>query len=73
VLVHGCAYRRWDARLLVEILRVAPEARLGLSKALRDAAVGLEELGAGGWGHDALLDALLDALEEPPSWEVVRA
>lgn len=69
-LVHGCIYRRWDPEPLVEVLAVPPAARPGLTDALRGAAAGLEDLGlTGSWGHDALLRAL----PEPATWEVVGA
>jgi lipoate---protein ligase len=68
-LVHGCAYRRWDPRPLVELLDLPEAARGPLAVALLGAATGLEELGAGGWDDGDLIAAL----PEPPTWDVVRA
>ncbi len=69
VLVHGCAYRRWDPEPLVGLLALPVSERRALVEALRDVALGLEDLGAGSWGHEHLVDAL----PQPPSWEVVGA
>ncbi|MGH8988185.1 MAG: lipoyl protein ligase domain-containing protein [Acidimicrobiales bacterium] len=78
VLVHGCAYRRWDPDPLLDLLDLAAAARLGLAGSLRSSALGIEELGIGelgigelgaaSWGHPQLVGALPD----PPSWEVLQ-
>lgn len=70
VLVHACAYRRWDPLPLVDLLARPASARAALASTLRGAAVGFDELGATEpWGPDALLGALPD----PSTWEIVRA
>ena len=69
VLVHGCAYRRWDPEPLVDLLDLPSAARHALVGPLRAAALGLGEIGVESWGHDQLIDALV----EPASWEVVQA
>lgn len=68
-LVHGCAYRRWDPEPLVDLLDLPLATQRALVGSMGDAAVGFEALGADSWGHDALVGAL----PEPASWEVVRA
>jgi lipoate-protein ligase A len=70
VLVHGCAYRRWDPLPLVDVLARPASARTALASALRGAAVGFDQLAAAEpWGPAALLGALPD----PSTWEIVRA
>ena len=69
VLVHGCAYRRWDPERLVDLLDLPSAARHALVGPLRAAALGLGEIGVESWGHDQLLGALV----EPASWEVVQS
>lgn len=55
-LVHGCAYRRWEAEPLVELLDLDGATRETLLRHLRVAAVGLDAAGApSSWGAEALL------------------
>ncbi len=69
VLVHGCAYRRWDPEPLVDLLDLPSTTRHALVGTLRAAALGLGDMGVASWGHDQLVAAL----PEPASWEVVQA
>ncbi|MDA8316399.1 MAG: hypothetical protein M0010_14700 [Actinomycetota bacterium] len=68
VLVHGCAYHRWDAAGIAELLARPLATRCSLASAIEDAAVGVADLGWASWGEDALVAALPD----PASWEVRR-
>jgi lipoate-protein ligase A len=69
-LVHGCVYRSWDPEPLVGVLAMPEAARGALATALAGAAIGLEELGLSGWPGD---EALIEALPDAGSWDVVRA
>ena len=69
VLVHGCAYRRWDPVTIADLLSRPPATRRALAAAMEDAATGLDDLGSASWGEEALLAALPD----PVSWEVLRS
>jgi lipoate-protein ligase A len=68
VLVHGCAYRRWDPRPLVDVLATSGAGRSELLGALTCAAVGFEELGLSGWRAEEALSA---ALPDGGGWEVL--
>ena len=67
-LVHGCAYRSWDPDAVAALLAGGDDG-VRLARDLAGRAVGLEEVGAWGW----TVDALLAALPDPASWEVVRS
>ncbi len=68
VLVHGCAYRRWDAAEIADLLSYPVETRRALAAAIEHAAVGFDDVVSARWSADALLAALPD----PDSWEVLR-
>ena len=68
VLVHGCAYRRWDAGAIADLLSRPLATRRALAAAIEDAAAGFDELVSASWSEDALLAALPD----PEAWEVLR-
>jgi lipoate-protein ligase A len=69
VLVHGCAYRRWDPEPLIDLLDLPWTTRHALAGSLRTAALGFADIGDASWGHDQLVAAL----PEPASWEVLQA
>lgn len=68
VLVHGCAYHRWDAAGICDLLARPLATRRSLASAIEDVAAGYVDLGGVWWGEDALLAALPD----PATWEVRR-
>lgn len=75
-LVHGCAYRVWDASAITQLLLAystathqggsGPDAA---GAALQGRAVGLNEVGAATWTAEHLLAALPD----PLTWEILRS
>ncbi len=68
VLVHGCAYRRWDAAAIADLVSRPLPTRRALASAIQDAGAGLDDLVPASWSEDDLLAAL----PEPASWEVLR-
>lgn len=68
-LVHGCAYRRWDPRPILDLLAIEGSLRRLLEATLSESVVALRELGGAPWHSDQLVAAL------PPGapWQVGSA
>lgn len=70
-LVHGCVYRRWDPRPLLELLAMDDNRRTALAVVLDRAAQGLDDLD--GPSPAALARTLRGAVPDDHPWEVVTA
>lgn len=74
-LVHGCAYRSWDAAAIAELVVASPAplgdggSRAGAARELQGRAVGLNDVAAGTWTAEHLLSTLPD----PLTWEILRS